>query len=648
MRTLQFEAKMFFQQRLIYILIPLSLFYLVMGLQYGVIALPLTYVSQFLIFGFLVIGYWTGIREQNKGSNGVLNALPSSHKHWVSELVSPMSYALLLIGLLLLVYTGIALKEQASISWIMNGIRFMLLYFLLPSLICLMIGLVLAQIIHSKIAYVVILVIGFLVGPIGSEVYHTFMGFLFAEGGPAADVFYLIGSRVINFFRLTQYSTRDLPNQLYGYVAESVLFYRSLCFFFAMIGVYFLLPMTKTLYPKSKHRLKMMSGISIALAILFGVLMQQQVFVYRQGSTDEFGEENFDSLWVQQNPVVEIADRDPDIIISAIEGELDLRKSLHFTGKISFANPNRTDHFALKLYRGFLVKELEIADAESSWKQEGDWIYVTMENPDTAGVIEIEYTGFSSPYFFAGEQAVFLPGYFAFLPQMSSQPVFGVSENKDIHLNAFVTTDTTFDLKVQSNAKIASNLMDSGGRWKGQLENEGPVFIGGHLEETAWNGIPLYIAGLREEKREVEYLTKLFEMTERIRTDLGREAVKPLERIFFVPYNNSVMGNSHGIQQGSTLYVHSIMQRVEPTLGVVLLEATQLFLSSEPGVADAYRVLSSVDASALADKIISWAAVEYGIDAKEVPIDDTVRNADPDLLREEIEESLRRLADDTN
>ena len=75
MKNLFYEAKMFFSQRLIYILIPLAIFYLFMGLQETVIMLPLTYVMQFLVFGFLVIGYWTGVREPSEGSSSVIQEI---------------------------------------------------------------------------------------------------------------------------------------------------------------------------------------------------------------------------------------------------------------------------------------------------------------------------------------------------------------------------------------------------------------------------------------------------------------------------------------------------------------------------------------------------------------------------------------------
>lgn len=102
------------------------------------------------------------------------------------------------------------------------------------------------------------------------------------------------------------------------------------------------------------------------------------------------------------------------------------------------------------------------------------------------------------------------------------------------------------------------------------------------------------------------------------------------------------------MQQGNTLYVHSIMQQIKITPGLVLYEAVKLAISSDPLYADAYRVLPSIDSADLDDKILSWAAKEYGIDASEVPMDDKIREMDNARLRAEIEEKLERLADDTN
>lgn len=648
MKNLFYEAKMFFSQRLIYILIPLAIFYLFMGLQETVIMLPLTYVMQFLVFGFMVIGYWTGVREPNEGSSSVIQVTPYAYKHWKAKVISPTAYAIALNLVLIVVFLAVAAKEQVGFSWMLGGARFMLLYFVLPSLISLMIGLILAQYVRSKLAYAIILVLGFLLGPLGGEVFHTFMGFLFAEGGTNADSLYAIGSNLINTFRLSPYSYNNIPNELYGFVAESVNYYRTLCFLFVVSGAYFLIQMKKAVYPKSKRYLAAIGGSSLALALLFGVLMQQPVFIYRQGHADSLGDGVYDQNWVWSNPVVEIDDRDPEIVITKVEGELDLRQSLRFEGVLTIENPNQTYHFSMKLYRGFLVKALTVSDGEATWKQEGDWIHVKLAKPSSFFNVNITYAGFSSPYFFAGEQAVWLPGYYAFLPQMSSKPVFGDTQNKDVYIFPFEPSDTEFELKVQSKLALASNLEESNGRWSGTLQKEGPIFVGGLLEELQWNGIPLYVAGMPDEKREIAYLTELTRLTNKIRQDLGRQPPDPISRVFFVPYTNSIVGGGHAMQQGSSLYVHTIMQRVDPTPGLVLGEAVTLFLNSDPRYADAYRVLPSIDSADLDDKILSWAAKEYGIDASEVPMDDRIREMDNARLSAEIEERLERLADDTN
>lgn len=648
MKNLFYEAKMFFSQRLIYILIPLAIFYLFMGLQETVIMLPLTYVMQFLVFGFLVIGYWTGVREPSEGSSSVIQATPFAYKHWKAKVLSPSAYVIALNLVLIFVFVAVAAMEQVGFSWILGGVRFMILYFTLPSLISLMIGLILAQFVRSKLAYAIILVLGFFLGPLGGEIFRTFMRFLFAEGGENADRLYSFGSNLINTFRLSPYSYNNLPNELYGYVAESVNYYRTLCFLFVVSGAYFLIQMMKAVYPKSKRHLSVIGGSSLAFALLFGVLMQQPVFVYRQGHADSLGDGVYDLNWVWANPVVEIDDRDPEIVITKVEGELDLRQSLRFEGVLTIENPNQTDHFALKLYREFLVKALTVSDGEATWKQEGDWIHVKLAKPSTSFNVNITYAGFSSPYFFAGEQAVWLPGYYAFLQQMGSKPIFGLTQNEEMYLENFEPADTTFDLKVQSKLALASNLEESNGRWSGTLQKEGPIFVGGLLEVLQWNGIPLYAAGMPDEKRESAYLTELTRLTEKIRQDLGSQPPDPISRVFFVPYTNSIVGGGHAMQQGNSLYVHTIMRRVDPTPGLVLGEAVTLFLNSDPIFADAYRMLSSIDSADLDDKILSWAAKEYGIDASEVPMDDRIREMDNARLRAEIEERLERLADDTN
>ena len=159
--TVKYELLQILRQKIFYIILPISMFFLFFSTQRGLAEITLSaYVVQTLIFGFLFMGYQVGIRDKNHGYDQIIKKMDNSFAESIGKIIALWIYCIM-INLVLILEVIILGKIYQSPSWlIVESIQYILLYFLLSSMISATLGMLTSAIITSKLAYFVLLIVG--------------------------------------------------------------------------------------------------------------------------------------------------------------------------------------------------------------------------------------------------------------------------------------------------------------------------------------------------------------------------------------------------------------------------------------------------------------------------------------------------------
>lgn len=169
--AIKFELIQLFRQKILYIILPIVMFFLFTSTQRGLHEITLSaYVVQTLIFGFLFIGYQTGIRDKKYGYDQLIKKMKNSFSEDFAKVLAIWIYCVF-INIVLIIEIIILGHLHNSIPWLVReSVSYILLYFLLTSMISSVIGLLIGEIISKKSGYFFLLIIGAFIGPLGVNI----------------------------------------------------------------------------------------------------------------------------------------------------------------------------------------------------------------------------------------------------------------------------------------------------------------------------------------------------------------------------------------------------------------------------------------------------------------------------------------------
>ena len=216
-----------------YIILPISMFFLFFSTQRGLAEITLSaYVVQVLVLGFLFMGYQVGIRDKNHGYDQIIKKMDNSFLESIGKIIALWIYCSM-INLVIILEVIILGKIYQSPSWlIIESIQYVLLYFLLSSMISAILGMLTSVIINSKVAYFVLLVIGASVGPLGVEIFQQICALLNINPMWLKSFFVWIN--------LGQYDPYVGMNYLYGFEIESKRDMHHIVILLIVLALYFL------------------------------------------------------------------------------------------------------------------------------------------------------------------------------------------------------------------------------------------------------------------------------------------------------------------------------------------------------------------------------------------------------------------------
>ncbi|ARP44641.1 hypothetical protein GTHT12_03775 (plasmid) [Geobacillus thermodenitrificans] len=445
----------------------------------GLVRMSFSLQAGILIFLFLGVLF---VRIEEKSHlEEVFRTIPHATRN---KFFGKLLFFLLIIVFMTMIIWGIHyyLFSERGIttpSFYVHTFQYLLLYWSLTFFVSLLIGILVASWMKGKLVYPIILFIWILIGPVNTY----FLGNVAANPS--------IGDFLV-WINLGEPNPTALFNDLYGFELSSYHWIKKFMILTILSALLYITFYCKKAFFKINKIFIIITSTFLLLTIVFGIQLslERQIYIsnpYSSKSRDnieyEYYYENYSSP-PKSNSVSK------KYSISQYDINLDIDRYVKVKVKLTIQNdstsPIKTLNFTL--YHGFKVNQVIAKKDHLSFKQKQDLLTITLKDsikPNGKVDIEMKYSGFSSPLFFANERAVFLPYYFPWLPSANTRPAFAIiKEYGLLRENHQWNNPVHVTLNFSGSNKIYTNLTKTGeGKWNGTVSN-GVSIIAGELGES--------------------------------------------------------------------------------------------------------------------------------------------------------------------
>lgn len=477
--SISIELKLLLRNKINYILVILSTYFLYSAIKDGLRDLTLSgYVVQVLILGSMLLGHNIFNKERYEGCDELFNCIGNISIKYCSKIIAGIIYVLFinLILIIITVFFGIWFGEHSII--IKEAVLYTILYFLLSSIVSAIIGSVIAVSIKGKFSYVILILISFMIGPLNMQIYEILTGVL-------GDIML---TKFVALTNLGQYDIHMSFDNLYGFEIESTRFLHHFIYFeISLLILGFILLI------KKKSDKKNLAIFILPIILLISISLyyyNKPSFVYKSGRAEPESRNRYDTYFYADK---KLAHSERYFEIKSVNINLDTSKDIKVDGVINVELTEDTDRLVATLYRNFKIKNIKWGDKILNYKQEGDNFEINLDKKYSKGQaisLNISYEGLSSQYFYAGEKAILLPSYFAWLPY----PGRTLAMYYDVLVRTTpLLNDNAIDYKITCKGakNIGSNLSVDGDTLKGTTTG-GVTLISGLLNKKDINGIRYY------------------------------------------------------------------------------------------------------------------------------------------------------------
>lgn len=337
----------------------------------------------------------------------------------------------------------------------------------LPQFCSLCIVLLLSMLAKHYVSYILLLVFLVITSPYGESFVFT------KEPTIPLDTIYYYLRLPFSFF---MQNTSVSVDYLYGFQNEQ---FKLFIFLF-----WILLTITIILIKRQKKYRKILISILSCITIVslcMSYLPQSMLRPNRQWNKD-----NYDYTYYVTHKNDEIKHEDVQYMITKYKMNYTITNQLYAKGTIHLESQNKQKDFVLTLYQKYKIEKLESKNEIRSYKQEGDYIYITFKDNIKSADISIAYKGYHDRLY-SNHQAVLLPGYFAWYPMAGKKILYSDFNAQRIALYGYNATNKIepayFDIQVNSQCDIITNLSkESNHHYTGI--SDGLTMIGGTTKKT--------------------------------------------------------------------------------------------------------------------------------------------------------------------
>lgn len=533
--SLSFELALVFRNKLYYIIYLPLLYFLYYSIHDGITSLTFSaYVVQTLILGCMLIGFQNVVREERENDKQILLLVPNRHLMLMARTAAAQIYVIV-INIVLLAEIYLFAVIQKTPSWIRKeAVVYWFLYFVMPSLISVMTGQIIAMFGWGKVSYIFMLLIGISIGPLGKEFLEMIATILNTKSI----------RNVAGIVTIGQYDAHESFNYLYGFEIESKRIWHRICYLLMTVLLWNLMCWWKQRHDK-KNRFYMEKIVFVLLCLTLSVPQyNQMVFCQKTGIMEDTAQVLYDYGYYSSH---RDDDQPGEWTLKNVKAVVNTKKALEVKGTLDAALKQDTDTLTMSLYHDLDLLSLTLNGRKLAYDQQGDFIEIQLGEQRKKGetlALAFHYKGLTSPYFFAGEKAVYLPGYYDWLPCPGRKSSF-IQEDGYVNTNpADIPADTEYSIQFESNSPVYSNLSSDNGVWSG-TGNGGVTFISGNLNELKQDGVDICMTMDKKISFARQTASKLILYINEFRAQLGLED-EQISKIMFVPTKNEKTGKYSG------------------------------------------------------------------------------------------------------
>lgn len=489
------------------------------------------YVVQILILGTMLIGYQTCVREERNDCKDVMFITSNRYTMVIARLLAALLFvSVLCLGVL--VFILVFAHFQGTKKWIVDeAILYWALYYWLVGIISVLFGQILGFFGRNKLSYLIMLLLSVSIGPLGKEFVELIATILHIKCLRTFAAAITIG----------QYDAYQGFNYLYGFEIESKRFYHRLMYICILYLIFNLIYIIK----RKKHISKCIIQIGVfgILATITFCLYNNPDFCRKTGIMEDTAQSIYDVEYYENRKI----DKPGEYKILSMDLDVNLFKTLKVYTEQEIEIEQNTNELNMTLYHDLKVDSVYLDDEKAQFTQKDDVITVISDKYLLKGdrmTLSIQYGGISSQYYFAGEKATYLPGYFAWVPYPGKHCAMELVNGHLRTIPLDSDSEIEYTLQCVSGKDIYCNLDENNGVYSGS-SRYGVTLISGNLESVNVNGINVFYTADKNEEFIKGYIPRLIDNVERA-SELLSLAPTDVRNVFLIPTKSEQVGKYAG------------------------------------------------------------------------------------------------------
>lgn len=551
-----------------------------------------SYSATAIMLFFIVFGFYIARLEEEVWFQEVVASFPEGkmYKFFAKILVIVLlSFILTIIGLI--IYYIFFSIINAEAYFYKNSIAYLILYWIFPFIIAGFLGLVIGNIIKSKWAYILIIILWSILSCVNEVIFQTITNLANVD-------FNLLGS----FLNLVQTDTWISYNSLYGLPLEKMRWIRILLWF--IILVYSL----TILYIKEVkvHKRKAYIIASLSFLVVFLISIKSfincplpvlnnnsnySVSIYYKNYYKKHKEVNFKNEDNFKIKGYDIKLKAKDELKSDVLMDIELTKEPY-------------DEIVFTLYHNFKVKNIRVDDKSVDFSQKGDQVKVNVPKVSSKDIkVNVVYEGKNSQAFYVNNQGMFLPYFFPWIPFKGSYNFINLeSDVCKISMN-YPKERIYYNLEFKTNENIFTNIPKVGeDKWEGFSE-EGINLVSGNLKMKKLNsGINFYYSDDTLKSEHAEAMVEEFiKGTKHLEKVCNIKDSYDVKNVLYIPhYLNYITGENMMISKDTVFindenkYINFWERNLENKEVVLIKDIAQALLKNDNFLKQNYDMRSEL------------------------------------------------------
>lgn len=392
----------------------------------------------FIMFLFVSHYYFSKARAAE-----LIESVSVTHKgrngFYLSQLSVMITLVFITFAISFLLSIIYAFRDRSTdVAYFLYSIKISFLYFFLADIIAVLIGMLCSGIKKTSVAYIILIVFGFLFSPLTNNLTGMFYDTGEVSVYPIWKLFEIYPKYFMN------------DNRAYGFAANS----KTLSIIMLWIGLLALMIALSLCLFRTKKQ-KIITTVSCLLVFIFSFAGALAPFSEAPqdsnsflGDTEYYLSKKHEEFVIQKN-------EKPDFEITSYDMKLDIRDELKGEVTISVDKAN-LDEYRFTLYHGYKIKRISDSSGKKlKFDRDGD--YVTVYPSSSTDTLTFKYKGHSAK-FYSNSQGSCLPSGFAYYPINGFRYVYDTATACQGRVGTKLSEPVKMRVEVKCRNKMFCNL----------------------------------------------------------------------------------------------------------------------------------------------------------------------------------------------